>query len=72
MRQTQGLGVDGVGSGSGGGNELLEEIGSDERGTTLIATERLMADGFEIEVPLMVYGAPGLEGGNGEVRDLEV
>ncbi|KAK3074394.1 Golgi membrane exchange factor (Ric1p-Rgp1p) subunit [Teratosphaeriaceae sp. CCFEE 6253] len=53
---------------AGDGAELLEELGTDERGTALIAKERLMADTFEIAVPLKVYGVAGLEsGGGGEV-----
>ena len=58
-RQVQGLGLDPAGESEGG--ELLEELGSDERGTTLIARERLVADTFEIEVPLKVFGTPGIE-----------
>ena len=68
QRQVQ---VSGVDAGQDDG-ELLEEISSDERGTTLIARERLMADTFEIQVPLKVYGAPGIEGMAGEVEALEV
>ncbi|KAI7527682.1 Rgp1-domain-containing protein, partial [Hortaea werneckii] len=40
------------------GSQLLEELGTDERGTALIARERLPAETFEIAVPLRVYGAP--------------
>ncbi|KAI7626253.1 Rgp1-domain-containing protein [Hortaea werneckii] len=40
------------------GSELLEELGTDERGTAMIARERLPAETFEIAVPLRVYGAP--------------
>ncbi|KAI7464825.1 Rgp1-domain-containing protein [Hortaea werneckii] len=40
------------------GSPLLEELGTDERGTALIARERLPAETFEIAVPLRVYGAP--------------
>ena len=57
-RQVQGLGLE---SSANDEQDLLEEIGSDERGTTLIAKERLIADSFEIEVPLKVFGTPGLE-----------
>ena len=39
-------------------SQLLEELGTDERGTALIARERLPAETFEIAVPLRVYGAP--------------
>lgn len=69
-RQVAGLGFEGAGDGEGG--ELLEELGSDERGTTLIARERLLADTFEIEVPLKVFGAPGIEGRGGEREGLEI
>ncbi|KAK3112279.1 Golgi membrane exchange factor (Ric1p-Rgp1p) subunit [Teratosphaeriaceae sp. CCFEE 6253] len=52
--------------------ELLEELGTDERGTALIAKEKLLADTFEIAVPLKVYGVAGLEsGGGGEGDALE-
>ena len=69
-QQAQGLGVGDGGEGSGG--ELLEEIGSDERGTTVIARERLSAETFEIEVPLKVYGVPGLDERSGESEGLEI
>ena len=69
-RQQQGLGL--LGSADTHSEELLEEIGSDERGTTMIARERLMADTFEIEVPLKVYGAPGIEAISVESEGLEV
>jgi hypothetical protein len=42
--------------------ELLEEIGRDERGANLLAKEKLMAETFEIAVPLRVYGAQGVDG----------
>ena len=58
-RQAQGLGLEGAGEQNSG--ELLEEIGSDERGTTLIAKENLMAETFEIEVPLKVYGVADID-----------
>ncbi|PIB01643.1 hypothetical protein CB0940_00084 [Cercospora beticola] len=57
-RQSQGLGIEGT----GGDGELLEQLGSDERGTSWIAKERLPADTFEIAVPLKVYGAVGVDG----------
>ncbi|KAF2766585.1 Rgp1-domain-containing protein, partial [Teratosphaeria nubilosa] len=42
-----------------GGEEalLLEELGADERGTVLIAKERLAAETFEVVVPIRVFGA---------------
>lgn len=43
-------------------DELLEEIGRDERGANLLAKEKLMAETFEIAVPLRVYGAHGVDG----------
>lgn len=58
QRHTQGLGIQGSNDTS---SELLEELGSDERGTTMIAKERLLADTFEIAVPLKVYGAVGID-----------
>ncbi|KAF2172896.1 hypothetical protein M409DRAFT_49409 [Zasmidium cellare ATCC 36951] len=57
QRAVRGLGIES----NGQGDELLEELASDERGTTLIAKERLPADTFEIAVPLKVYGAVGLD-----------
>lgn len=65
----QGLGIDDV---PGDAEELLEELGSDERGTSFIARERLAAETFEIEVPLKVYGAPGIDGVNARTEPLEV
>ena len=59
-QQAQGLGV-GFESGDGDGGELLEGLSSDERGTTLIARERLMAETFEVGVPVRVLGVPGME-----------
>ncbi|KAK5119287.1 hypothetical protein LTR85_007643 [Meristemomyces frigidus] len=55
-QQAQGLGIDGQAD-----EGLLEELGSDERGTVFIAKERLMAETFEIAVPLKVFGAPGID-----------
>ncbi|GAB7322162.1 hypothetical protein MBLNU13_g03176t1 [Cladosporium sp. NU13] len=46
--------------------ELLEEIGRDERGANLLARERLMAETFEIAVPLRIYGAQGVDGLGGD------
>jgi len=57
QQQAHGLGIDG-GEQNEGDEELLEEIGSDERGTVLIAREWLVADTFEVAVPLRVYGTP--------------
>ncbi|KXL43151.1 hypothetical protein M433DRAFT_58906 [Acidomyces richmondensis BFW] len=62
QQQAHGLGIDG-GEQEDGDEQLLEEIGSDERGTVLIAREWLLADSFEVAVPLRVYGTPtGLDG----------
>ncbi|KAK4547901.1 hypothetical protein LTR36_010620 [Oleoguttula mirabilis] len=69
-QQAQGLGIEG--QGAGGDEELLEELGSDERGTVLIARERLMAETFEIAVPLKIFGAPGIDAIGGETEPLEV
>lgn len=67
-RQIQGLGIEGT----DGDSNLLEELGSDERGTTYIAKERLPADTFEIAVPLKVYGAIGIDGVSHESEALYV
>lgn len=36
---------------------LLEEISSDDRGVVLAAAQRLVAESFEVQVPVRVYGA---------------
>lgn len=71
QQQGHGLGIEGQADG-GGEEELLEELGSDERGTVMIARERLVAETFELGVPLKVFGAPGVEGMSGESEALEV
>ena len=70
QRQVQGLGLDN--SAGNDDSEMLEELGTDERGTIMIAKERLVADTFEISVPLKVYGVPGADGIGNEVEGLEV
>ena len=70
QRQVQGLGIEG--GGQAGGEALLEELGRDERGVTMIAKERLLAETFEIAVPIKVFGAPGVEGVGVEPEPLEV
>ncbi|EMC95343.1 hypothetical protein BAUCODRAFT_536846 [Baudoinia panamericana UAMH 10762] len=52
--------------------QLLEELGSDERGTVLIARETVAAETFEIAVPLIVFGSPGVEGPGAVSDALEV
>lgn len=59
-------------AGDGTGHELLEEIGRDDRGVSLLAKERLNAETFEVAVPIRVYGAQGTEGLGGEPDSLEV
>ncbi|KAK1073672.1 Golgi membrane exchange factor (Ric1p-Rgp1p) subunit [Friedmanniomyces endolithicus] len=61
-----------LGQGGLEGEEMLEELGTDERGTALIARERLVADTFEVAIPLKVYGAAGVEGVGGRSEALEV
>lgn len=68
-RQNPGLGLEGM---EDGGGELLEELGRDERSMSLIARERIMAETFEIMVPVKVFGAPGVEGLGVEVEGLVV
>ncbi|KAK5729577.1 Golgi membrane exchange factor (Ric1p-Rgp1p) subunit [Elasticomyces elasticus] len=53
-------------------HNLLEELGTDDRGTALIAQERLLAETFEIAVPLKVYGVAGLDNEDSRDRGLEV
>ncbi|KAK5132059.1 hypothetical protein LTR08_000396 [Meristemomyces frigidus] len=67
-QQVQGLGI--AGQHSNGDEDLLEELGSDERGTVLIARERLFVETFEIAVPLKVFGAVGIDGVGGESEPL--
>lgn len=68
QRQVHGLGLNTAND----AGELLEEVGSDERGVTSLAREVLVADTFEISVPLRVYGAPGTEGMSGVIEPLQV
>jgi len=68
QRQAQGLGIESQGN----EDDLLEELGADERGTSFIARERLAAETFEIEVPLKVYGTPGVDGVDARTEALEV
>lgn len=68
QRQVQGLGIESASS----KEELLEELATDERGTTLIAKERLLADTFEIAVPLKVYGAVGIDAASADSEPLLV
>ncbi|GAB7352810.1 hypothetical protein MBLNU459_g3426t1 [Dothideomycetes sp. NU459] len=53
------------GKGTDLGTELLEELGRDERGTVLIARERLAAETFEVALPIRVYGVVGEFGTEG-------
>jgi hypothetical protein len=41
--------------------DLLEEVGRDERGAVRIAKQRLVAETFEVAVPIRVYGVTGTE-----------
>lgn len=68
--QVQGLGID-AGT-EEGGEEVLEELGRDERGVTLIAKERLYTDTFEVALPLRVYGVPGIDALGSEDDALDV
>ena len=70
QRQIQGLGIDGQPSEAN--DDLLEELASDERGTSYVAKERLNADSFEISVPLRIYGAAGVENVHSESEALIV
>lgn len=80
----KGLGISGAmdegGEGGGGGGEggaavedadadgLLEEVGRDERGRVLVAKERLLAESWEVAVPIKVFGVAGggVDGGLGQ------
>lgn len=76
VAQAQGLGVGGLNAGfdgaDGNGGHLLEELSSDERGTTSIAKERLPSETFEVGVPIQVLGVPGMEGSGVEGLGMEV
>ena len=52
--------------------ELLEEVGRDDRGTVMIAKERLLVDSFDVAIPLKVYGSPGLDEFGVENEAIEV
>lgn len=45
--------------------DLLEELGQDERGSVLIGRERLLAETFEVALPIRVYGVSGGFGSDG-------
>ncbi|KAF2850948.1 Rgp1-domain-containing protein [Plenodomus tracheiphilus IPT5] len=49
-------------------DDLLEEVGRDERGVVLVGAQRLGAESFEVQVPIRVYGAVSgvVEDGDGE------
>lgn len=49
-------------------DDLLEEVGTDDRGVMLAAAERLPAESFEVMVPVRVYGAVS---GVSDVKDEE-
>ena len=51
--------------------DLLEEVGSDKRGTTSIGKEVLPAESFEVVIPIKVYGVPGMDTGNAEGTERE-
>ena len=70
-RQIQGLGVTSAEDDQGGDN-LLEELGGDERGTVFLAKERLPAETFEVSIPIKVLGAAGVEASGGRCEALEV
>ncbi|THV95945.1 Rgp1-domain-containing protein [Aureobasidium pullulans] len=55
-------------------DDLLEEVGRDERGVVKIAKERLVAETFEVAVPVRVYGVAGtgVDGHEAETDGLEV
>lgn len=87
----QGLGISAAGDNSGSDedtplqdgtespepvDDLLEEVMRDDRGTVLVAKERLVAETFEVSVPIRVFGTAGLCGegvsGAGMAEPLEV
>lgn len=55
-------------------DDLLEEVGRDERGVVRIAKERLVAETFEVAVPVRVYGVAGTgsDGQEAETNGLEI
>lgn len=52
--------------------DMLEELDSDERGTALIARERLMAETFEVAIPIKVYGSVSIDNTSTQSEALEV
>ncbi|KAI9718228.1 MAG: hypothetical protein M1812_004218 [Candelaria pacifica] len=56
----------------GGGDDLLEEVARDERGTVLAAVEGLLCESFEVAIPIRVYGAVGGTYENLETEGLAV
>ncbi|PNS16738.1 RAB6A-GEF complex partner protein 2 [Sphaceloma murrayae] len=44
---------------------LLENVSTDDRGSILVAREKLQAETFEVGVPIRVFGVTGSEGGGG-------
>ncbi|KAI5238174.1 Rgp1-domain-containing protein [Aureobasidium subglaciale] len=56
------------------GDDLLEEVGRDERGVVRIAKERLIAETFEVAVPIRVYGVAGtgVDGQEARTDGLEI
>ena len=54
------------------GEELLEVMGEDERGVALQGVEGLKVETFEVAVPIRVYGAGGVRGGEVGVHEVPV
>lgn len=54
------------------GEDLLEEVGRDERGGLLQGVETLKVETFEVAVPVRVYGVAGVKSGECDVEGLVV
>jgi hypothetical protein len=54
------------------GEELLEEVGKDERGSRLQGVENLKVETFEVAVPIRVYGVAGVRSGESDVEGLAI
>jgi hypothetical protein len=54
------------------GEELLEEVGRDERGSRLQGVENLKVETFEVAVPIRVYGVAGVRSGESDVEGLAI
>ncbi|KAK6439853.1 Golgi membrane exchange factor (Ric1p-Rgp1p) subunit [Oleoguttula sp. CCFEE 5521] len=61
------------GDGEGKGEEgLMDEVGSDERGVTMLAKKRLESETWEVGIPVKVYGAQVVVGDSAAPEGLAI